>query len=160
MKTLICLALGFMLGMPNWHDGADRPGEWLDKCFACAGCYAQPTSGTAGGLLVITSEPNFGNGTCTGTPNECVAASCTLSGTLSIRNVGTGTIYWSTDGGRTRVALPSGSTLTVEFGPGSSPACSKDGDKELNYTFYSSATPGVGLIAGAFYKLVCSKCNG
>jgi hypothetical protein len=139
-------------------DSGLRADVALASFFGCNGCHATTQKGTGGGGLSFPSEPDLLNGQCTGEPGHCTGSACSLSGRLALTNNTHTTLYWSTDGGRSMHELLSGDTEAIYFND-DSVECSTEGDTKTTYTFYTNHD-GTGQLAGAYYTMACSKCEG
>lgn len=135
--------------------GSEREGVFL---LGCNGCHGDTSFGDAGGGISFPSEPVLLNGQCTGEPGHCTGSACALSGRLAFTNNTHTTLYWSDDGAQSTHELPSGDTEAIYFN-NDSVGCSTSGDTSTTYTFYTSSD-GTGQLAGAFYTLLCKRCEG
>jgi hypothetical protein len=115
-----------------------------------------PLISTGGGQIEIVQEPNFENGSCTNLEHPCHATQCRRWGTLKIKNVSGGSLWYCHGAGATE--LPDQQSITVVFSSTNDPVgCSTSGDTTDTWNFHSSANCASAVIANYGFK--CSVCS-
>lgn len=120
----------------------------------CEGCAKQSNS-SLNGKIQITQQPSVGNGQCNGTSSPCTRVACAISGTLKIKNVSGGDLFWREGLTGALVTLGNNDTDTWTYSAGDVIDCFNE-DGSVQVRFWDNAE-GAGPPC-AIWQWKCTKC--